>query len=153
MRKTIGPERALATDRTEWLVLSQIASVEVTSEDPAHTIERAFECDGTGGWRAKGPGEQRIRVVFDEPTPLRRIHLHFREPALARTQEFALSWQGLHDGSPREILRQQWNFSPADSTEEVENYTVSLDAVASIELIIRPGAANAVASLECWRMA
>jgi hypothetical protein len=35
----------------------------------------------------------------------------------------------------------------------VENYTVSLDAVASIELIIRPGAANAVASLESWRMA
>jgi hypothetical protein len=92
MRKTIGPERALATDGTEWLVLSQIVSVEVTSEYPAHTIERAFDCHSTGGWRAKGPGEQRIRVVFDEPRRLRRIHLLFREPVLQRTQEFALTW-------------------------------------------------------------
>jgi hypothetical protein len=96
---------------------------------------------------AKGPGEQRIRVVFDEPTPLRRIYLHFREAALQRTQEFALNWQDPNDGSTHEILRQQWNFGPAGSTEEVENYNVSLGAVASIELIIRPGAANAVASV------
>jgi hypothetical protein len=153
MRKTIGPGRAFAADRTEWLALSRIASVEVTSEDPAHTIERAFECHGTGGWRAADPGEQRIRVVFDEPTPLHRIYLSFREPALQRTQEFALNWQGPNDGSTHEILRQQWNFDPAGSTEEVENYDVSLEAVASIELIIPPGVANAVASLECWCMA
>jgi hypothetical protein len=153
MRKTIGPETTFASDRTEWLEISRIASVEVTSEDPAHPIEFAFECHGTGGWRATGPGEQRIRVAFDQPTPLRRIHLRFCERVLQRTQEVALTWQGPHDGSPHEILRQQWNFDPAGSTEEVENYAVSLDAVASIELIIRPGAANAVASLECWRMA
>jgi hypothetical protein len=90
--------------------------------------------------------------VFDEPTPLRRIHLRFREPALHRTQEFALYWQGPHDGS-HQILRQQWNFSPTGSTEEVESYTVALDGVSIIELTIWPGAANAVASLECWRMA
>ena len=153
MRKTIRPETPVASDRTEWLDISLIASVEVTSEHPAHPIERAFECHGTGGWRATGPGEQRIRVVFDEPTPLRRIQLRFCESVLQRTQEVALTWQGPHDDSPHEILRQQWNFDPAGSTEEVENYAISLDAVASIELIIRPGAANAVASLECWRMA
>lgn len=152
MRKTIGRETAVRAENTGWLDLGRIASVEVTSEDPAHPIERAFECTSEGGWRAAEPGEQRIRVVFDKVTPLRRIHLRFREPAVSRTHEFALEWQG-PDGLPHQIVRQQWNFSPGGSSEEVENYTVSLEAVGSVELTIRPGDANAVASLECWRMA
>jgi hypothetical protein len=154
MRKTIVP--AVATDpgpEIEWLPLLDVASVEVTSEAPDHPIEHALECLNAGGWRAAAPGDQRIRIVFDAPVPVRRIQLRFVETTVERTQEFALHWYD-SEGERRQIVRQQWNFSPAGSTTEAEDYRVNLEAVAQLELTIRPGLEGAaVASLDCWRIA
>ena len=153
MRKTISPGVLPASMQTgEWLNLSQVASVEVTSEDPDYPIDEAFECQSTRGWRAAAAGDQQIRIVFDTPTPVRRIQLRFSEPAVERTQEFTLQWYGAGD-SPTVIVRQQWNFSPAGSTVEIEDYHVNLEAVRALELAIRPGLnGRAVASLDCWRV-
>jgi hypothetical protein len=35
-------------------------------------------------------------------------------------------------------VTQQWNFSPAGSTTEVEDYAVSLQGVSALELAIQP---------------
>jgi hypothetical protein len=53
-----------------------------------------------------------------------------------------------------EIVRQQWNFSPAASTTEIEQYVVELDAVLVLELSIRPDLSRreAIATLESWRV-
>ncbi len=137
-----------------WLDLQQIATVEVTSEDPRFPIELAFASHDGPGWRASEAGEQRIRLVFDQPVPLRRIQLRFDEAEFERTQEFCLRWSPA-GGEPVEIARQQWNFSPAGSTTEVEEYRVNLDAAAFLELSIRPdvGRSDAIASLTSWRVA
>ncbi|MGO9059460.1 MAG: hypothetical protein ACLQU2_19075, partial [Candidatus Binataceae bacterium] len=37
-------------------------------------------------------GEQIIRIVLDQPRPLRRIKLEFTEMDVERTQEFTLRW-------------------------------------------------------------
>ena len=99
------------------------------------------------GWRAADPGTQTIRLIFDEPQNLRRIWLVFEDSENARTQEFVLRWSPDSGNSFREIVRQQWNFSPPDSVREVEDYVVELPAVTSLELIIVPdksgGAARA----------
>ena len=91
MRKGIRAQHAQhvsATDRG-WLDLPQLAKVELTS-DPAYPIEAAF-LPGTGsGWRAAQPGEQTIRLLFDQPQRVRRIQLLFHEHQRARTQEFPL---------------------------------------------------------------
>jgi hypothetical protein len=108
------------------LDLEQTATVEVTSEDPDYPVESVFSRGRHRGWRASGPGEQRIRRIFDHPIPLRRIQLHFHEPVIERTQEFTLRWSSANGGAWREIVRQQWNFSPAGSTSEVEDYWVNL---------------------------
>jgi len=57
----------------EWLNLEEIARVEVSSEDPQRPIESAFKQGDSLGWRASQPGEQTIRLLFDEPKDLRRI--------------------------------------------------------------------------------
>jgi hypothetical protein len=57
-----------------WLDLAEIATVEVTSEDPRFPIESAFAASGPG-WRASKIGEQQIRLIFDEPASVRRIQL------------------------------------------------------------------------------
>ena len=67
----------------EWLNLEEIARVEVSSEDPQHPIESAFKHGESLGWRASQPGEQTIRLLFDEPKDLRRIWLRFGSQKLS----------------------------------------------------------------------
>ena len=40
--------------------------------------------------------------------------------------------------SSREIVRQQWNFSPSDSVRETEDYVLELSGVKVLELMIVP---------------
>jgi hypothetical protein len=138
----------------KWLPIEELAEVELTSEDPAFPIESAIVIGKEGrGWRAAGPGEQIIRLIFNEPTAMQRIKLQFSETQTERTQEFVLRWS---NGGPfREIVRQQWTFSPQGSTSEVEDYRVNLDQVRVIELVLKPDLHpdNAVASLAIWRIA
>jgi len=99
--------------------------------------------------------EQRVRLLFDEPQHLRRIHLVFDEHERERTQELVLLWSP-RSGSPvQEIVRQQYNFSSLDTIRKVEDYTVALNGVGTLELRIVPhiGGGEAVASLAQLRLA
>ena len=78
MRKHIIAVESSPPGRAEeWLNLEEIARVEVSSEDPQHPIESAFKHGESLGWGASQPSEQTIRLLFDEPTDLRRIRLRF----------------------------------------------------------------------------
>jgi hypothetical protein len=157
MRKRIighGP-REVAAAEPGWLDLDLLAQVEITSEDADYPIESAL-IPGTGlGWRAAQPGEQLIRLLFDEPRSLRRIHLMFHEGEQERTQEFVLRWSADGGQSYREIVRQQYNFSPPGATREVEDYEIDLDGVTVLELKIVPdiSGGRARASLAQLRVA
>ena len=157
MRKRIV-ESDVAQPRGEsdrrWLDLDQIATVEVTSEDPSFPIESVFTPNSGPGWRASEKGEQQIRIIFDEPMSLHRIQLRFHETKSERTQEFTVRWSSAAGGPPKEIVRQQWKFSPTGSTTEVEDYTIDLNAVSVLELAIQPDVARheAVASLAACRL-
>src|SRR5260370_565033 len=107
------------------------------------------------GWRAAASGSQTIRLVFDHPQRLRCISLVFKESETARTQEFVLRWSPDSGNSVKEIVRQQWNFSPPDSVREVEEYQVELSAVTVLELIINPNISSggARASLKILHLA
>ena len=82
----------LRSHSQDWLNLEEMATVEVTSEDPNFPIESALAASEGPGWRAAEPGEQVIRIVLDNPRPLRRVRLEFSEPDIERTQEFTLRW-------------------------------------------------------------
>jgi hypothetical protein len=123
-------------DSGEWLDIEKIAVAEISSEDPAFPIDHALGRTGTGGWRASAPGPQRIRLLFDAPQSLRRIQLHFVDKESERSQEFVLL--ALVGDDLREVARQQWNFSPNGATEELEDYTVDLKGVKTLELRIDP---------------
>src|SRR5258708_20699063 len=135
-----------------WLDLEQIATVEVTSEHPSFPVESALGSGVGPGWRAAQKGAQQIRIIFDEPASLHRIQLRFHEAECERTQEFTIRWSSAAGGPTREIVRQQWNFSPAGSTAEIEDYVVELEAVSVLELTIQPDLSRreAVATLAWW---
>jgi hypothetical protein len=147
MRKrliTPAPESTW-TRGESWLDVERLAVVEVTSEENNYPVESAFVSGDARGWRAAASGSQTIRLVFDEPQRLRCISLVFEENETARTQEFVLRWSPDGGNSVKEIVRQQWNFSPPDSVREVEEYQVELSAVTILELIINPNISGGVA--------
>ena len=131
------PQNAPLSDQA-WLDVDRIASVEVSSEESDYPIESALLLEGKKGWRATNPGMQTIRLIFDEPQKLRRIMLVFEDTENSRTQEFILRWSPDIESSFREIVRQQWNFSPPDSVRETEDYSVELSEVKVLELRIVP---------------
>jgi hypothetical protein len=130
-----------------WLDLDDAAVVEVTSEEKEYPVESALVLGEMRGWRAADSGTQTIRLIFDEPQRLTRIALVFEETETERTQEFVLRWSSDGGRSFREIVRQQWNFSPPKTIREVEEYRVELSDVSVLELVIVPdisgGAARA----------
>lgn len=121
-----------------WLDVERAAVVEITSEDKDLPIESAFGSPEGRGWCASAPGTQTIRLVFDQPQRLRCIALVFEENQIARTQEFVLRWSPDGGNIVKEIVRQQWNFSPPQSIREFEEYRVELIGVTLVELVINP---------------
>jgi hypothetical protein len=160
MRKEIVGQKAAAGETqtaAEWLDLTSIARVQLTSEDPAFPIENALSTNPTLnelGWRATSPGPQTITMLFDAPQRIRRIVVHFVERNLERSQEFLLRYSSAKE-TDREIVRQQWSFSPNGSAQEAEDYAVELESVTKLELVIDPdrGRRNSLATLSALRIA
>jgi hypothetical protein len=155
-KRCIGPVRQKTSPpEEEWLNLEELGQVEITSEDSAYPIESALLQSAGSGWRAAQPGEQTIRLIFDQPQPLRRIWLLFVESQAERTQEFVLRWSPDGGQSFRDIVRQQWNFSPPGAVREAEDYHVDLSGVTVLELNIVPNKSGgeARASLAQLRLA
>ena len=145
MRKRITNQGAgsASLSNQQWLNVEHLAQVEVTSEAAAHPVESALIPGAGPGWRAEQPGQQTVRLLFDEPQRVRHIRLLFQEDERQRTQEFVLRWSSDSGQSYREIVRQQYNFSPPGSTSECEDYDVEIDRVTALELTIVPDISGA----------
>lgn len=155
-KRIIPPEQATEHPDDDWLSLDELAEIELTSESPAHPIENALLPGRAAGWRAAAPGKQTIRLVFKEPQRLRRIRLEFHEPDTERTQEYVVRWSPDGGQSFRDVVRQQWHFSPRGAAVETEDYRCDLAGVTVLELSIVPdttSGGNAVASLARLRVA
>ena len=157
MRKKILAASVLgkSSDQRAWLDLGKHAVVELTSEDPAHPIENALQIGNSGQWRASNEGTQTIRLSFDEPQRLRRLRLEFSERDCIRTQEFVILASMLGAQQAVEVVRQQWNFSPNGSIEEIEEYEIDLNGVWMLELQLTPdiSGGTSLATLDSWKIA
>jgi hypothetical protein len=142
---------SVATAR--WQILPENVEVVLTSEDSDSSIESALRGDESRGWRASAPGRQTISLTWPAPIALTRIRLVFEERAHARTQEFVV--RATTGDGKREIVRQQFTFSPPGTTVEREEYATELTGVSQLELAIIPAidGGNAVATLREWRIA
>jgi hypothetical protein len=82
----------------DWLDLGRLARVEITSEDAGHPVESALTADGGPGWLAGEPGEQTIRLLFDEPQALRKIQLVFEDESRSVPMSLCCAGRGTAAG-------------------------------------------------------
>jgi hypothetical protein len=142
MRKQIlKTDPATSAPLSGELDVAALATVAVTSELADHPVEHAFDNRrGPGGsrWIAATPGEQTLILAFDAPQKIRRVSLEIEENHDSRTQELQLALS--HDGGNtyRELVRQEFNFSPSGTTFEREEWTVAAEKVTHLRLCIKP---------------
>lgn len=139
-----------------WIRGEDFSAVDVTSEALSYPVEFALFPESPVGWQAALPGPQKIRLHFKAPRRLSRISLTFIESERERTQQYTLKWCCDYGEALREIVRQQWTFSPRGSTCEIEDHHVDLPSVTILELEIIPDTrvgSNAVATLAQFRVA
>jgi len=134
------------------LDVATIASVAVTSEAVDHPIENAFDHRrGPGGsrWIAATPGEQTLILAFDAPQAVRQVLLEVEETQNRRTQELHLAVSRDGGITYRELLRQEFTFSPPGTTFEHEEWTVASDPITHLRLGLKPdkGGGQCLASL------
>ncbi len=154
MRKRIIGSVQQETEKgvSNWLDLAELVDVEITSEDIDYPIENALITGKDSGWRAAESGKQTIRLIFSQPQQIKRIRVDFEEAQQQRTQEYFLRWSSslLEEPMLKEIVRQQWNFSPdGGAIRETEDHQVELASVTILELQIIPeiSGGDAIASL------
>lgn len=142
MRKRILTSNPAATAPLPGeLDVAALATVEVTSETADHPVENAFDNRrGSGGsrWVAAAPGEQTLILAFDAPQPIRQVVLEVEENQDPRTQELQLAISDNGGMTYRELVRQEFNFSPPGTTFECEKWTVAAENVTHLRLCIKP---------------
>ena len=108
--------------------------------------------NGDPGWHSAQPGEQTVRLLFDAPQWIRRIQLEFVEKRVERIQEFVLRWLAASGTVYRDVVRQQFVFSPRGANREFEDFQVDLRDSAGLELRINPDLGRNMASASLRRL-
>ena len=141
-RKEVVPRRYPASaSRDGEISIHDVATVQVTSEELEHPIDHAFDehrGPGASRWIASEPGEQMVLLVFDSPQTLRKIVVEIEELAVSRTQELTVSVSSDGGRTYRELVRQEFNFSPPGTSFEREVWATSETGVTHLRLDIRP---------------
>lgn len=121
--------------------IASIATVLVTSEDPDHPIDHVFDSQrgpGASRWIAAQPGEQTLILAFDAPQTIRKVLVEIEEPNISRTQEMDVSVSNDGGQTYRELVRQEYTFSPPGTSLEREEWSINADGVSHLRLRIKP---------------
>jgi hypothetical protein len=126
--------------------IAAVATVLYTSESTEHPVDYLFDADdGPGGsrWEAATDGEQTLILAFDTPQSIREVSLETEERRTSRTQVLTLSLSQDGGAAYREVLRQEFTFSPPGTTYERESWSVPAEGVTHLRVVIRPDKGNA----------
>lgn len=133
------------------------ATVSYSSEDPAHPVE--YMLDGHSGpgatrWTSARPETiEHIVMGFDQPQTISRLVYEVEEPARERTQEVRAEVSEDGGRSYRQILVQEYNFSPRGATYQREELRFNLHGVTHLRLTIVPNkSGSGVATLTALRL-
>jgi hypothetical protein len=118
------------------------ASVAYSSEDPAHPVEHLF--DGHSGpgatrWMSARPDTvEHIVLEFDQPQTIARLVYEVEEATRERTQEIRVEVSEDGGQTYRQILVQEYTFSPRGATYQREDQRFDLHGVTHLRLTIVP---------------
>jgi hypothetical protein len=133
------------------------ATIAYSSEDPAHPVEHLL--DGHSGpgatrWISARPDTvEHIVVEFDRPQAISRLVYEVEEAMRERTQEVRVEVSEDGGRSYRQILVQEYNFSPGGATYQREEQRFNLLQVTHLRFTIVPNkSGSGTATLTAFRL-
>ncbi len=133
------------------------ATIAYSSEDPAHPVGHML--DGRRGpgatrWISARPDTvEHIVVEFDRPQAISRLVYEVEEAMRQRTQEVRVEVSEDGGRSYRQILVQEYNFSPGGATYQREEQRFNLRQVTHLRLTVAPNkSGSGTASLTALRL-
>jgi hypothetical protein len=136
-KRLLGAEAATSAGTDNEINIVGCAAIAFSSESPAHPTEHQF--DGHSGpgatrWISARPDTvERIIVEFDEPQSISRLVYEVEETAREQTREVRVEVSENGGRTYRQILVQEYNFSPRGATTSVKNcastFSRSVDCV------------------------
>jgi hypothetical protein len=133
------------------------ATLAYTSEDPDHPLEHLTDghCGpGATRWASARPdATERIVLEFDHPQRISRVGYEVEECRRERTQEVRVEVSSDQGHTFRQVLAQDFTFSPQGATFQQENLRLDVPAITHLRLTIVPNKGGpGVATLTCLRL-
>jgi hypothetical protein len=144
-------------DNPASLDVASVATIEYSSEGPAHPVERMVdEHTGPGGtyWAAgQADTTEQLVLAFDRPQSVRRLVYAVEQAEHERTQEMHIEVSTDGGRTYRRILVQEYTFSPHGATFEREDLRLELVDVTHLRLTVVPNKrCSGVAKLTSLRL-
>jgi F5/8 type C domain len=133
------------------------ATLAYSSEDPDHPLEHLIDghC-GRGGtrWASAQPNAtEHIVLEFDHAQRISRLVYEVEECWQERTQEVRVEVSSDHGRTYRQVLAQDYTFSPQGATFQHEDLRLDLSAITHLRLTIVPNkGGSGVATLTSLRL-
>ena len=133
------------------------ATIAYSSENPAHPVDHMLDgrCGpGATRWVSARPDTvEHIVVEFDRPQAISRLLYEVEETLRERTQEVRLDVSEDGGQSYRQILVQEYNFSPRGATYQREEQRFNLRQVTHLRLTLVPNkSGSGTASITALRL-
>lgn len=143
-------------DEPAPLNLARVATIDYSSEDPAHAVENLVDDrPGPGGsyWAAQADTIEQLVLVFDQPQSVTRVVYEVEETERERTQEVHVETSTDADRTYRRVLVQEYTFSPYGSTFQREDQRFDLHGLTHLRLTVVPNkGGSGVATLTSLRV-
>jgi len=156
-KRPLEAEAATSARAAGEIDIAGCATIAYSSEDPAHPVEHMLDGRNSPGatyWVSARPDVvEHIVIEFDRPQPIARLVYEVEETLQERTQEvrFEVSEDGAQ--SYRQILVQEYNFSPRGATYQREEQRFNLRQVTHLRLTLAPNkSGSGTASLTALRL-
>lgn len=141
-KRPLEADAAMSGRAANEIDIAGCATVSYSSEDPAHPVEHLL--DGQSGpgatrWMSARPDTiEHLVVEFDHPQTISRLEYEVEEPARERTQEVRVEVSEDGGRSYRQIVVQEYNFSPGGATYQREERRLDLHRITHVRLTIVP---------------
>jgi hypothetical protein len=143
MRKRLmGEQNSILSESLGEIDIARLALFAYSSEDPKHPLEHLIDGScGRGGtrWASARPNvTERIVLQFDHPQPISRLVYEVEESSQERTQEVRVEVSTDRGRTYRQVLAQDYTFSPQGSTFQREDLRLDLPGITHLNLTIIP---------------
>jgi hypothetical protein len=141
-KRSLPADTAAAGPAASEIDIARFATIAYSSEDPAHPVENLLDpLSGPGGTRwisARPDTTEHIVVEFDQAQAISRLVYEVEETTRERTQEVRVEASDDGGRTYRQILVQEYNFSPRGATFQCEDQRFELRQVTHLRLTIVP---------------